>query len=149
MNPFLLDPQGRLANWKTFRNSLAEMAEEEQLQRVAEYWAQAPLVKMAYDIEQSEEWPTPWEMVNAGNWCRNSIAIGMEFTLRLAGWKSDRMQLVLLRDWDISQIILTVVVDDSRVLNYNYNEVIDYPKTKHDVVGRWSYTGKHYSPTNT
>lgn len=146
MNPFILAPQERLAHWKEFRKSLGGMAEGDQLQAVADYWALAPLVGMAYDIEQPQEWPSPWEMINAGDWCRNSVAIGMEFTLRLAGWDTSRLQLTMIRDWDISEIILLLVVDDQKVLNYNYSQVSDYPETKHDVVGRWHFCGKTYSP---
>lgn len=146
MNPFILAPQERLKDWKEFRVSLSSMEESDQLRAVAKYWAQAPVLKMAYDIEQPQEWPTPWEMISAGDWDRNSIAIGMEFTLRLAGWDADRLQLWMIRDEDISEVILILVVDQTLVLNYDYSEVTSYPNTQHYVVGKWHFCGKTYSP---
>jgi hypothetical protein len=146
MNPFLLDPKDRLGNWKELRAALSGLPEDEQLKTVAEYWAKAPLDKFAYDIDQPDTIPSPWEMVSDGNWCRNSVAIGMEFTLRLAGWSPSRLRLAMMRDWDISEQIIVLIIDDSRVLNYSYGSVVEYPKTRHDIVGAWRFTGKFYSP---
>lgn len=144
MNPFILSAQDRLDHWKKFRTSLSSLLEDEQLSAVAEYWALAPLSKIAYDIERPETWLSPWEMVMEGDWCRNSVAIGMEFTLRLAGVDPHRMQLVMIRDWDLSESMLVLNIDDSKLLNYTYGLVVDYPDTRHDVVGRWQFCGKFY-----
>lgn len=146
MNPFVLPPQERLDHWKQFRKELASFSEQEQLEKVAAYWSLAPLSNIAYDVERPDTWPTPWEMVSEGDWCRNSVAIGMEFTLRLAGWSSDRLTLAVVRDYDLSDQIMVVFIDDSKVLNYTYSEVVDYPETKHDVIGRWRFCGKLYTP---
>jgi hypothetical protein len=84
MNPFLLPPKKRLADWKDFRQSLSEHSEAEQLRLVAQYWAQAPMCAgLAHNIDEPESIPGPWEMVSEGQWCEHSVAIGMEFTLRL------------------------------------------------------------------
>jgi hypothetical protein len=145
MNPFLMSPQERLTDWKRFRESLRTLDEINQLSAVAKYWAQAPLMGLAHDIEFSEKLPSPWEMISEGNWCRNSIAIGMEFTLRLAGWNSSRLNLHMLRDWDLSEVILILIIDESKTLNYNYGEVTEYPNSRHDVTGSWSFSGKLYT----
>lgn len=145
MNPFLLPPQERLADWKLFRESLKSLPEENQLTAVALYWGQAPLMKLAYDIERAETLPSPWEMINEGSWCRNSVAVGMEFTLRLAGWDPRRLELRLIRDWDISEVILLLIIDGKEVLNYTYSTVTEYPKSRHDVTGSWSFSGKFYT----
>lgn len=146
MNPFLMDPKSRLGHWKEFRKALTAMSEADQLQAVADYWAKAPLDKIAYDIEDPESIPSAWEMVSDGNWCRNSVAIGMEFTLRLAGWAPERLRLAMLRDYDISDQMVVLIIDGIRVLNYSYGLVTDYPATRHDVVGSWRFSGKFYTP---
>ena len=144
MNPFILSSNERLAHWKQFRKDLCTFSEEEQLIAVAKYWSLAPLSKMSHDMEQPNNCPSPWEMVTDGDWCRNSVAMGMEFTLRLAGWDPNRIQLLMIRDWDISEVIMVVNIDDSKVLNYTYGTVVDYPDTRHDVIGRWRFCGKLY-----
>lgn len=144
MNPFLLSPQERIADWKALRAQIAELDDDAALLAVARYWQQAPLSKMAYDPELPEEWMSPWEMVSAGDWCPYSRAIGMEFTLRLAGWDTARLKLVLMRDYDVSQQLLVLKVDDQLVLNYEEGEVIPYPATDQTILVTWQFTGKNY-----
>lgn len=123
LNPFLLSPDERLVNWKNFRKSIVEFSDEEKFQAVVDYWSRAPLQNIAYDIEDVENFPTPWEMVHAGDWCRNSIAIGMEFTLRMAGIDASRLELRMIIDPTISDMMLTVVVDNKYILNYDWGNV--------------------------
>lgn len=146
MNPFFLDPKARLGDWKEFRKALTDLPEEEQLNRVAEYWAKAPLGKLAYDLDEPDDIPSAWEMVSAGDWCADSIAIGMEFTLRLAGMSADRMQLAMIRDYDISEMKVVLIIDENRWLNYSYGQVSETPTTRFDIIGRWRFCGKFYRP---
>ncbi len=123
MNPFLLPSQERLEHWKQFRRALGLLEEVEQLESVATYWANAPLKSIAYDIERPSDWPTPWQMVHAGEWCRNSTAIGMEATLRLAGWAPQRMTLMYLIDQQKSDMILVLNIDKRWLLNYDWGSL--------------------------
>jgi hypothetical protein len=122
-NPFLLSPDERLANWRDFRKSIIDFSDEEKFQAVVDYWSHAPLQNIAYDIEDIENFPTPWEMVHAGEWCRNSIAVGMEFTLRLAGIDASRLELRMIIDPTISDMMLTVFIDNKYILNYDWGNV--------------------------
>jgi hypothetical protein len=145
MNPFLLSPKERLQDWKTFRNSLAGIPDSEAVARVASYWALAPLNnRWAYDPEDLSDWPGPWEMIGAGEWCRSSVAVGMEFTLRLAGWSPDRMNIMYIRDYDISDQMLILKIDEQAVINYSQGIVTDYPNTRHDVMANWRFVQRNY-----
>jgi hypothetical protein len=144
MNPFLTSPRERLSLWKTLRSSLASMPEEEQLAVVAKYWAQAPLHKFAYDAEKPNTWPSPWEMISEGEWCARSVAIGIEFTLRLGGWNPDRISLHLIRDLDRSDMLFVVEIDGKYYLNYDHGLVSTVPNTKRDFVCSWKFNGKSY-----
>lgn len=144
MNPFLLNREERLTHWKTFRASLCDMHEIDQLRATASYWSQAPTMKCAYDSEEVPSWPGPWEMVLAGDWCRDSIAAGLEFTLRLGGWSADRLSLLMIRDYDISDQMLALKIDNEYVLNYSIGEVTSYPETNHDVLARYRFNGRGY-----
>jgi hypothetical protein len=145
MNPFLLDPTSRLQDWKDFREELRVEPESKALQLTADYWAKAPLMKCAYDFNDCTDWPSAWEMINAGEWCPYSVAIGMEFTLRLAGWNPERLTLLTIRDYDISDERMILKIDESLVLNYNVGMVEEYPKTTHDVMAAFRNDGKRYS----
>lgn len=144
MNPFLLSADEQIANWKLLRAELKDLDEATALQRVADFWAQAPISKMAYDPEDCSEWPSPWEMIAARDWCPHSVAIGMEFTLRLAGWDASRLRLMTIRDYDISEQRMILKIDDSLALNYSVGMVESFPTTNHDVLAAFQSNGKRY-----
>jgi len=145
MNPFLLAPRERMADWKHLREALTKLDKPAQLERVAHYWSQAPLLKHAYDAFELDHVPGPWEMINEGDWCRDSVAVGMEFTLRLSGWSADAMKLLFIRDYDLSDQMLVLKIETGETLNYSTGEVTDYPTTRHDVMCGWEYSGRGYS----
>lgn len=120
------------------------MDEMTQLQAVADYWAKAPLLTIAYDPSDAVTWPTPWEMLHANNWCRSSVAIGMDSTLRLAGFPADRMTLKLIIDRDIEQMLLCLMIDHTWLLNYDWGIVKPYPKTDHATIKAWRFKDKAY-----
>jgi hypothetical protein len=145
VNPFLLAPRERLADWKAFRQSITSLPEEQQLSAVARYWGRAPLSTIAYDAEDLSSWPTAWEMVSAGEWCRNSVAVGMEATLRLCGWDRHRMAIRHVRDLDICFAGLVLEIDGNRWLNYDHAIVVEHPRTRLVEMARWHFTGKFYA----
>jgi len=144
MNPFLLSSAARLADWKQFRIALSNFPENEQLEKVAAYWSDAPLLVIACDPETPENWLTPWEMISQNEWCRKSIAIGMEFTLRLAGWDSSRMQLKMIRDYEVSDFLLVLEIDGKVWLNYNYGNVSQIPSSHFDEVTKIQFEKRKY-----
>lgn len=147
MNPFLMSTQERLSQWKLVRTEIKSKPDLEQLQTIADFWAKAPLSTMAYDPEALDTYPTPWDMINENDWCQNSVAVGMDFTLRLSGWSADRLQILMLRDYDRSIQKLVVLVDGKYLLNYEYGSVSELPTTNYDVLDRWVFSGKHYERT--
>lgn len=144
MNPFLLPPKERLADWKQLRTTVAQLSDDEAMALVASYWSQAPLSKMAYDPEFPDQWMSPWEMVNSGEWCPYSRAIGMDFTLRLAGWDISRLKLILMRDYTISEQLMVLKIDDTYALNYSNGMVVEYPNTDQTILVTWQFDGKNY-----
>lgn len=145
MNPFFLRPDEQIAEWKLLREEIKLLDDDAAFQRVAEYWGDAPLLKMAYDPEDCTEWPSPWEMVAAGDWCPFSVAIGMEFTLRLAGWDPERMELVTIRDYNISEQKMILKIDGRIALNYSVGTVEAFPESNFDVLAAFKNDGKRYS----
>lgn len=145
INPFLLNPRDRLSDWKRMRSSLHDMTEADQLSEVAKYWALAPLNRIAYDAEDISSWPSVWEMIDAGEWCRASVAVGMEATLRLVGWNPNRLTIRHIDDRIISDIFLIVEIDGALALNYDHGGVIETPKNNFHEMARWRFIGRNYT----
>lgn len=145
MNHFLLTPRERVSHWTQFRKSLKDVPEPTRIREVAAYFSRAPLKVISVDPFDPTSWPTPWEMISEGEWCRHSVAIGMEQTLRLSGMDANRMRLSMIRSSEISDQILVLQIDRLFTLNYGWGEVIDRPLGPHRVIGQWGYRGRSYA----
>jgi hypothetical protein len=144
VNPFLTPVRDLLSQWKLIRTDIKDKPEPDQLQIVVDFWSKAPVLSMAYDPEALDTYPAPWEMMTENNWCQNSVAVGMDFTLRLGGWNPNRLQIQMIRDYEASIQKLVVVVDGKYLLNYEYGCVTLLDGIKYDVLEKWSFTGRHY-----
>lgn len=144
MNPFILSPRERLADWKIFRKGLDLSDLPVALDATARYWAQAPLARFSYDAHAPETWPGIWEMITDGTWCDHSVAIGMWHTLNLAGLPADRMRLALINDRDLSEIKFILQIDGKNWLNYHYGIVTEKPITDWIVMCCWRFDGKKF-----
>ena len=142
MNVFMMSPSERLDAWGSFRDSLPSMSEQEQYANVAKFWAQCPFSKWVIHPEDSRNWPTTWELLHDGNYCRNSIAVGMESTLRLSGVAPERLKLVMARHIDDQEEFFVVIIDDTHVLNYSYGETVQVEDLVGIVDTTYSYRWK-------
>lgn len=139
---FTQSGRDRLRDWKSFRSKLSNLKEYDQIQQVVEYWSKAPLSSFSYDLTCPDTWGTAWEMIDENRWCRQSIAIAMEFTLRLAGWNADRLQLQLIDNGNELRMIL--VIDKRITCNFTYKQIEIYPNNL-NILDSFSYTDKYIS----
>jgi hypothetical protein len=144
-NPFLLAAKDRLSQWIALRSELSTMPEKDALVSVARYWASAPFQPKSRPCDPSS-WPSAWEMLHHGSWCRNSIASGIEATLRLAGWQTERLSIIAIREADGSEFSVTQI-DGGPVLNYVWGRVTDGLGSSSRIVATWLWSGRGYVPS--
>lgn len=132
MNPFLRSSEYLLRDWRSFRQDLMrEQTDQEQLEKVAEYWTKPPLSTYFLDWDHPEKWMTPWEILFHGNFCRSTIAYMMEQTLLLSDcgrWTTDRLELWLVKDSTPEEIYILLVVDGKYALNNEHGKVNELTK---------------------
>ena len=126
MNPFLLPPSERLAEWRTFRMSLETLEEMEQLKSVAKWVDQAPTCNGVLDIYDSKTWPGPWELLNTNDFDDTAKAYLMEQTLIMAGWAPERLRLHYVRNHEASMETMVLLVDNKWALNYQFSDVLNF-----------------------
>lgn len=152
-NPFVINasPDERLAYWKQLRKTIAEksqdgseQAEDEALAILADYWSMVPISNFSYNPEDPDRWLTPWEMIHKGDWCQLMVAVGMEMTLRLSGWSSERMEIISFRDYALSEEKMVLRIDGNKTLNYTIGEVVEWPESEKIFTGMWRYDGRKY-----
>ena len=124
----MLSPSERLQDWRKFRETLDifDSSWPPAEDRVIEWWSTMPFSNRAIDIYDSKQWPTPWELVYYGDYCKSSISLGIAYTLCLIGndWRK-RIKLLLIDDNGLD-IFLSVLLDDKYLINYNYKEIIEF-----------------------
>lgn len=126
-------PERRLEDWRQFRKSLQGLSENDQLIKVAEYWSATPLVTWCINDLDSTEWPTPWELIHDGEFCKSGISYLMYETLLLADpavWTKNRMQLIVIKDKKNSEMFLILIIDNEFILNYSHGEVMKWATIK-------------------
>ena len=145
-NPFITHntSKDRLRIWKELRRDIGVLPDMEAMMMVAEYWSYAPLSNFSYNVEDPGSWPTPWEMVSAGDWCHHMIPMAMEATLRLSGWDEQRLTIISMRDYDLSEELTVLKIDDSYALNYTRGNVVKWPNTEQIITGAIAHRGKKY-----
>lgn len=138
MSHFQLSPQARLANWRDFRLSIVNQPDDIQLHQTAAYWAQAPLNPKSFNLDCP--WPSTWSMLETNNFCRHSLAICIESTLRLVGWSTKHLTLRLIND---SVPLLVVAADETHTLNYAWGTVHSGIITR-PILRQWQFVDRDY-----
>jgi len=134
MNPFLLPPSERLAEWREFRTSLVGIGDMEQLIAVAKWVAQAPVSKYVLDYDDPQNWCTPWELLHQGDFDDVAMAYLMEQTLFALGWSPERMKLMMVRNQEASVQTMILLVDNKWALNYQHESVFNFDTERQNCV---------------
>lgn len=119
-------PRKRLSMWRKFRKSLDTDNITEVCNTVIKWWQSAPLVSLAIDPVNSEQWPTPWEMLHQGDFCENSLALGMSYTIYYANSEIPN-ELLYVTCFGESFQRLCTLIDNKHLLNYEHGVISTLP----------------------
>ena len=122
-------PQKRLATWRSFRMGLGTDNLEETCRQVHQWWSFAPLNNMSVDPYTIDTWPSVWEMLHRGDFCKFSTAIGMSYTLFYIDEKIEN-NILRVYDHENSDIYMTALIDGRWLLNYNLTQVVEWDTVK-------------------
>lgn len=112
----------KILSWRELRQKSAEAGVEQAIAMVNDWWTYAPWVKKTIDPFKPDTWPTPWDMINKGSFCRSAIALGQAYTL----WNifpNLECELWLINNKSEQDIHLVTVIDKTSVLNYNMGHI--------------------------
>jgi hypothetical protein len=126
-------PSIRLSRWRDFRRALDTNDTYSVCETVVEWWKTAPIVSVSIDPVNSKHWPTPWEMLHQGDFCDNSLALGMSYTIYYANSDIPN-ELLYITDRDNSIEKLCAWIDNKYLLNYEHGTISTLP-TKNTHVG--------------
>ena len=108
----------RLHLWKKLRQDIKGRELKEQLKMVATFFSEMPYSARTLDYYEPSTWPTPWEIIYNGAFCKSSISLLMFHTLLTSNIDT---QLILINDG--ADVYLLPLVDKTYVLNYQFNSI--------------------------
>jgi len=119
----------RLRLWKKLRSDISGLPLESQLAEIAKFCSSIPFGSRTLDYYDTEDWPTPWEILFYGSFCTSSISLLMYYTFILTPVDAI-IELHLVEDDD--GIYLLPIINDQFVLNYELGKVSMYPEVKNN-----------------
>lgn len=138
---WLEPPQSRLAHWREFRKSLDPDNIDSLCYSICKWWSFAPQQNLSIDPYDPVTWPSVWEMLHQGDYCKYSTAIGMAYTVFYVNQKI-KNKVLRVHDLENHDIYMTTLIDNRILLNYNYGEVAtwDSVKANLDIQDSWDCT---------
>lgn len=127
------DKQGKLAAWRDWRLTLAELGTNAAYQEAAIWWKFVPLVNKTLDPWRQETWPDPWEMIGTGSFCPNAQGLGIFYSLVLA-----KLECTLLLAMVEQTPRLMVILPGEKLLNYYDGEVVDINTAEMQILQTWA-----------
>jgi len=134
-------PQRRLASWREFRKSLDTSNFDDTCEQIFNWWSFAPLSALSIDPYDVRTWPSVWEMLHRGDYCKFSTAIGMSYTFFYIDEKL-KNNILRVYDHENSDIYMTALIQDKWLLNYNKSSIAKWSEVQDNITVQESWTCK-------
>lgn len=123
----------KILAWRELRQQSIDKSQEYVVQSINNWWAYSLWVKKTIDPYVPSSWPTPWELINRGEFCRSAIALGQAYTLWLCAPDSD-VELWLINNFSEKDVHLVVVIDKKHILNYTLGHVLTLEECQYELL---------------
>lgn len=114
--------QESIGLWRQHRAELAELPDiTSQLEHSAKFFSQVPYGTRTIDFYNPETWPTPWEIFQYGEFCKNSISLLIFHTLSIVN-NDINIELAIVETDDM---FVLPIIDNKYILNLIPGEVVN------------------------
>lgn len=127
----------KILAWRELRTELLEKTISEIIDRVQNWWTYSPWVKKTVDPYRPDTWPTPWELLDRGEFCRSAIALGQAYTLWMCSPDTE-IELWLVNNFSEKNIHLVVVIEKKTVLNYTLGQIFNIEQCDFEVINQYT-----------
>lgn len=107
---------------------------EEQLNRVAIFFAELPIGSRCIDYYTPSSWPSPWEILHYRLFCENAASLLMYHTLMLVV-KEAAIEIVLIED-DRNRY-LAPIINNKYILNIILGQISKIHEVSFKVIDRF------------
>ena len=126
----------KILSWRQLRQELIGKPQDEIVNSVSDWWTYSFWVKKTIDPYTPSSWPTPWELLERGEFCRSAIALGQAYTLWLTAEPNTEIELWLINNFSENDIHLVVVIDQIHVLNYTMGQALTVDKCNFELLSK-------------
>lgn len=123
----------KILSWRELRKQSAQESFDDAIKRITDWWTYAPWVRKTIDPYKPETWPTPWDMINLGHFCRSALALGQAYTIWMM-YPDVNCELWLINNKSEQDVHLVVVIDNRQVLNYNMGHIEDLQNMDYELL---------------
>lgn len=151
INPFILNPIERIKYWRDLREGLSKTDLLDSLNKISNFWWQAPIQRFCLDFDRPWEWPSPWEIIYFNAYDTTARAVMMAETIILTFEDMvDKIELQYIKDNDIEDMVMILIVNGF-VLNHQYNKVLKLNDIGNNYVicDKYIRVGKGWHNKNT
>ena len=122
----------RITLWREFRNTLEEC--NDPFQRTLEFWQKAPVTEKYLNQYNSQEWPTPWEVLKQNRYCPVAIPLMIGWTLKLTTKFTKEPVLIKISIDHKTKRVYNLVNVKDKIIDWENNMVCISSKLPSSVV---------------
>jgi hypothetical protein len=101
----------RITQWRTFRDTLEECVDPYKAS--LDFWKTAPVTDKYLNPFNSQQWPTPWELIKENRYCPVGIPLMIGHTLKLT------------TRFTKTSVLIKIYIDHTTKRYYNLVKVCD------------------------
>jgi hypothetical protein len=107
----------RLIDWYNFRQQLEQS--KSPLEDTANYFSNAPRVKIYTDPYDQLTWPTAWQLIDENEYCQFNILLGICYTLQLTKQFQDTTPLIKIAIDKFNKTVYYLLFVDDKVYGFS------------------------------
>src|SRR6056297_2956184 len=127
-------PEERITLWRSFREEIQLLEQDDQLNKIAEFFAEFPIGSRCIDYYTPNSWPTPWEILYHKLLCQNTISLLIFHTL--CALMPDRDVKIFLIE-DERDRYLVPVIDNKYIFNFELGLISKLHDPRIKVIDRF------------
>ena len=125
-----LKSEQKYDQWKKLREEVTQTDLEEALQTTAKFFFSVPISTRYLDFYTPDTWPSPWEILHEGLYCKNTVSLLIYHTISMTH-KDVELEMLLVDD-DTDRYIIPRI-NQSYILNFEPGNVNKYQDIKNKI----------------
>lgn len=112
----------RITQWRKFRDTLVDC--NDPFRATLEFWQKAPTTEKYLNQYNSQEWPTPWEILKQNRYCPVAIPLMIGYTLKLSTRFTKVPVLIKISIDHRTKRYYNLVEVDNTIIDYENNSIV-------------------------